>query len=187
VVVVTDYYKRGHNEVPTKGGILILGVVFLMLAIVTFIEHLKTPDLPFHVTDVDWAIIIVAGLFGAFGLVDDRVDIGRPLKIIFLFFFSFRPIFEVGSTMVTLPIIGSFDMSVFYLFLIVPLYVLVTSNLANMHSGFNGLASGVSAIIIGCLFIKFMYLFTSPTHCSLLNNPSSSSNMSFFCHSFSEA
>ncbi|CAD6493785.1 MAG: Phospho-N-acetylmuramoyl-pentapeptide-transferase [Candidatus Argoarchaeum ethanivorans] len=154
--VVTDYYKCNHNEVPTKGGILILGVVFTILAIVTFIEHFQALDIPVHVTGAGWAIITVAGLFGAFGLVDDFVDVGRPLKIILLFFFSFRLIFEIGSTMITLPFIGSFDAGIFYLFLITPLYVLVTANLTNMHSGFNGLASGLSAIVIACLLIKFI-------------------------------
>ncbi|OFV67673.1 MAG: UDP-N-acetylmuramyl pentapeptide phosphotransferase/UDP-N-acetylglucosamine-1-phosphate transferase [Candidatus Syntrophoarchaeum caldarius] len=154
--VVNDYYKLDSREVPTKGGILILGVVFLMLALLTIIEHLSTPDFNIQVTGVDWAILIVAGLFGAFGLVDDLVDVGRPLKIIFLYFFSFRLIFEIGSTMVTLPLIGSFDAGIFYLFLIIPLYVLVTANLTNMHSGFNGLASGVSLIIITTLLLKFI-------------------------------
>ena len=155
-VVAIDYYKSDHPEVPTKGGVIILAIVFLMLAIVTLIEHLPIHNLPIHITDVDWAIMIVAGLFGAFGLVDDLVDVGRPLKIILLFFFSFRLIFEIGSTTVTLPFIGSFETGLFYLFLIIPLYVLVTANLINMHSGFNGLASGLSVIIIATLLTKFI-------------------------------
>jgi UDP-N-acetylglucosamine--dolichyl-phosphate N-acetylglucosaminephosphotransferase len=111
---------------------------------------------PIHVSGVDWAILIVAGLFGAFGIVDDFVDVGRPVKIFMLFFFSYRLIFEIESTMVTVPFMGSFDFGAFYLFLIVPIYVLVAANLVNMHSGFNGLASGLSAIVLASLLIKFI-------------------------------
>jgi UDP-N-acetylglucosamine--dolichyl-phosphate N-acetylglucosaminephosphotransferase len=154
-IVTTDYYKKGLRKIPTRGGVVILAVVFLMLGVATLFEHLPV-HVPIHVSGIDWALIIVAGLFGAFGLVDDFVDIGRPVKIFMLFFFSFRLIFEIESTMVTVPFSGSFNFGSFYLFLIIPIYVLVAANLVNMHSGFNGLASGLSAVVIAFLLIKFI-------------------------------
>jgi UDP-N-acetylglucosamine--dolichyl-phosphate N-acetylglucosaminephosphotransferase len=153
--VTIDYYKRDSRKIPTRGGVAILAVVFLLFGGATIFEHLPVP-VPIHVSGVDWAILIVAGLFGAFGIVDDFVDVGRPVKIFMLFFFSYRLIFEIASTMVTVPFIGSFDFGAFYLFLIIPLYVLVAANLVNMHSGFNGLASGLSAIVLAFLLIKFV-------------------------------
>ncbi len=153
--VTPDYYKEDLRAIPTRGGVAILAVVFLLFGIATLFEHLQD-SVPVQVSEVDWAILIVAGLFGAFGMVDDFVDVGRPAKIFMLFFFSFRLIFEIKSTMVTIPLIGSFDPGAFYLFMIVPIYVLVAANLVNMHSGFNGLASGLSAIILASLLIKFI-------------------------------
>ena len=155
--VATDQYKRDSRKIPTWGGVAILAVVFFVFSVTTFFEQLAIPfSVPLRVTDVDWAILIVAGLFGAFGLVDDFVDVGRPLKVLMLFFFSYRLIFEVGSTLVTVPLLGSFDFGAYYLFLIVPIYVLVAANLVNMHSGFNGLASGLSGMILAFLLAKFM-------------------------------
>lgn len=155
--VAIDQYKRDLRKIPTQGGFAILAVVFLLFSMITVVEHLLAPfSVPIRVTDVDWAILIVAGLFGGFGLVDDLVDVGRPLKIFLLFFFSFRLIFEIGSTMVTIPLIGSFNFGGYYLFLIIPIYVLVAANLVNMHSGFNGLASGLSAILLAFMLIKFL-------------------------------
>lgn len=153
--VTIDYYKKGLRKIPTRGGVAILAVVFLLFGVATLFEHLSVP-VPIHVSGVDWALIIVAGLFGAFGLVDDFIDVGRPVKIFILFFFSFRLIFEIESTMVTVPLIGSIDFGAFYLFLIIPIYVLVTANLVNMHSGFNGLASGLSMIVLAFMLIKFI-------------------------------
>jgi len=155
--VATDQYKRDLRKIPTWGGVAILAVVFLLFSVAAIFEYLPVPfSVPLLVTDVDWAILIVAGLFGAFGLVDDFVDVGRPVKVLMLFFFSYRLIFEIGSTMVTIPFIGSFDFGAYYLFLIVPIYVLVAANLVNMHSGFNGLASGLSVMILAFLLVKFV-------------------------------
>jgi len=151
--VTVDRYKSDNRLVATRGGLAILAVTFLLAGIAILCEHF---GIPIHVTGADWAIIIVAGLFGAFGLVDDFVDVGRPLKVFMLFFFSYRLIFEINTTMVTFPLIGVKDLGPVYLFLIVPIYVLVTANLVNMHSGFNGLASGLSAIIMAFLLLKFI-------------------------------
>jgi len=44
---------------------------------------------------MDWAILIVAGLFAGFWLVGDLVNVGRAAKLFLLFFFSFRLIFDI--------------------------------------------------------------------------------------------
>ena len=67
---------------------------------------------------MDWAILIVAGLFAGFWLVGDLVNVGRAAKLFLLFFFSFRLIFDISSIVVTIPLLGSFDLGVYYLFLI---------------------------------------------------------------------
>ena len=76
--VTVDRYKGDNRLVATRGGLAILAVTFLLAGIAILCEHF---GIPIHVTGTDWAIIIVAGLFGAFGLVDDFVDVGRPLKL----------------------------------------------------------------------------------------------------------
>lgn len=50
---------------------------------------------------------------------------------------------------------------------IVPIYVLVTANLVNMHSGFNGFASGLSAIIMAFLLLKFIIEGYNSAHTQL--------------------
>jgi UDP-N-acetylglucosamine--dolichyl-phosphate N-acetylglucosaminephosphotransferase len=160
--VTTDRYKRELRAIPTQGGVAILAVVFLLFGMEAVLEHLPLYlSVPFHLTDTDWAILIVAGLYAGFGLVDDLVDVGRVVKIFLLFFFSFRLIFVISSTAVIIPLLGVVDLGVYHLFLIVPLYVLVVANLVNMHSGFNGLASGLSAILLAFLLVKFVMVGAS--------------------------
>ncbi|RZN42967.1 MAG: UDP-N-acetylglucosamine-1-phosphate transferase [Methanophagales archaeon ANME-1-THS] len=155
--VTIDRYKQDLREVPTQGGIAIVAVVLLVFILATLFDHLPiSASVPLQLSDVDWAILIVAGLFAAFGLVDDLVDVGRKAKLVLLFFLSYRLIFDISSTLVTIPFLGSFEFGVYYLLLIVPLYVMVVANLVNMHSGFNGLGSGLSAILLFFMLIKMV-------------------------------
>jgi UDP-N-acetylglucosamine--dolichyl-phosphate N-acetylglucosaminephosphotransferase len=108
-------------------------------------------------------------MFGIFGLWDDFVDVGRPLKVILPMIFVTPIIFAPDSffNYVWIPIYGELDMNFtlvsfitmrgFYRFIIIPVYVIVVSNLTNMHSGFNGLQSGLSSLILTSLLLKAIY------------------------------
>ena len=51
-------------------------------------------------------------------------------------------------------LIGEITRSDVFRITIIPIYVMVVSNLVNMHSGYNGLQSGLSSILIITLCIK---------------------------------
>lgn len=143
-IVATDYYKRDLRRVPTCGGISLLIVFFTILA------------LNFgRINRFDILAAITLGLFGFFGLLDDFLDVGRATKIFVPILFSI-PLSSALDTAVILPFIGEIDLGLFYLFIIAPVYVMVVANLVNMHSGFNGLAVGLSAILMAFLLIKSM-------------------------------
>ncbi|MDG6251429.1 UDP-N-acetylglucosamine-1-phosphate transferase, partial [Methanocalculus sp.] len=107
-----------------------------------------------YIAPVNYAIVMVVALFGLFGILDDIIDIGRPAKLVLLYYCSYTLIPFIGITTVHLPFIGVVDFDIIYLQLIVPTYVPVVANLVNMHSGFNGLAPGLSLIVLGTLVIK---------------------------------
>ena len=72
-VVAVDKYKKDLREIPTRGGIVIIGVIFLIFGIVSLLAHLPGPiSVPIHLTGADWAILIVAGLFA--GLVPSCIE-----------------------------------------------------------------------------------------------------------------
>ncbi|RJS80393.1 UDP-N-acetylglucosamine-1-phosphate transferase [Methanophagales archaeon] len=150
-IVAIDYYKNELRKIPTRGGVAILAVVLLMFGLAVLLEQLS---IPIHVSEVEWAMMLVVVLFGVFGAVDDFADVGRHTKIFLPFFFSFPLLFVIDSTTITLPFIGCLNFGVFYLILIVPIYVMVVANLVNMHSGFNGLVSGLMVIFFAFLLIK---------------------------------
>jgi UDP-N-acetylglucosamine--dolichyl-phosphate N-acetylglucosaminephosphotransferase len=128
-IIVKDYYKKDLTMVPTRGGIAILLIAMLSFSLNTLF---------FKFAETNYVALIVIALFGIFGILDDMIDIGRTSK----------------HTAITLPSIGSFELGILYLQFIVPTYVLVASNLVNMHSGYNGLSSGLSIIVLISLIIK---------------------------------
>jgi len=144
-LVVTDYYKKNKPMVPEKGGLIILLITLVSISIASLFF-----DLP-HST---FRIAAVLTLFGLTGLLDDLINIGRPSKIVMLYFFSFPLIPLISTNAIDFPLIGTIDFGIFYAIVIIPIYVMVTANLVNMHSGFNGLSSGLSLIILITLLAK---------------------------------
>ncbi len=144
-MVVKDYYKPGKNMVPTGGGIAILLVAMLALSL---------NSLFFEFTPTNYVALIVISMFGLFGVLDDMIDIGRTSKLLLMYYCSYPLIQYATHTAIIFPAIGSVELGIFYLQFIVPTYVLVASNLVNMHSGYNGMASGLSTIVLISLIIK---------------------------------
>jgi UDP-N-acetylglucosamine--dolichyl-phosphate N-acetylglucosaminephosphotransferase len=140
-----DYYKPGKVMVPDRGGIAIL-----LIAMVCF----SLSTLFFKYSTTNYVVLIVIALFGLFGILDDMIDIGRVTKLLLMYYCSYPLIQYATHTAFALPAIGQIELGILYLQFIVPTYVLVASNLVNMHSGYNGLASGLSTIILIALIIK---------------------------------
>jgi UDP-N-acetylglucosamine--dolichyl-phosphate N-acetylglucosaminephosphotransferase len=145
--IVKDMYKISTPEIPTNGGLPILLIAIFSLSILTLF-YAKS------ITPINYTIIVVVVLFALFGLLDDMVNIGRPAKLILLYYCSYPLIPFITSTLIMLPLVGSTDFSIIYLQLIIPTYVPVVANLVNMHSGFNGLAPGLSLIVLATLVLK---------------------------------
>lgn len=145
--VVKDMYKKSTPQIPTNGGLPILLVAIFALSILTlFYAKIITP--------INYTIIVVVVLFALFGLLDDMINIGRPAKLILLYYCSYPLIPFITSTIIIFPLLGPTDFSIVYLQLIIPTYVPVVANLVNMHSGFNGLAPGLSLIVLASLVLK---------------------------------
>ncbi|MEA3325373.1 MAG: UDP-N-acetylglucosamine-1-phosphate transferase [Euryarchaeota archaeon] len=147
-MVVKDYYKTGKVCVPTNGGLLIGLVVLVMLS----------ASVIFCNSTINFVIVYIAVMYAIFGILDDHLQIrNRWLKIFFPYFLSY-PIALILQPHATGTISHFTDMtptmlSCFY-YIIAPVYVMVVSNMVNMHSGFNGLQSGLSSIVFFFLLVK---------------------------------
>ena len=144
---VRDMYKKTLTEVPVNGGlILLLFTIFSISVLTLFYGKVITP--------INYTIIVVVVLFALYGLLDDMVNIGRPAKLILLYYCAYPLIPFITASLLVSPVFGGMDLSILYLQIIIPTYVPVVANLVNMHSGFNGLAPGLSLIILATLILK---------------------------------
>ncbi len=171
--VVRDMYKRFKHEIPTKGGLAVLFTIYLTVVIVpSFFRVLNkvnsNVEVPDTLTQTDQAILLVIMMFALYGIIDDLINVGRPAKVALPILFSLPLIVVVTPSSLTLPIWGMVDFekgiefpiigfikySRLTRYVVMPLYIMVVANLMNMHSGFNGLQSGLSLILLAALLIK---------------------------------
>ena len=143
--VARDYHKKGERMVPTGGGIAIMLAVLFSLSI---------NSLFYKFNAANYVVLNVIILFGLFGILDDMIDIGRTAKLILMYYCSYPLIQYATHSGIVFPFLGQVELGNLYSQLIVPTYVLVTANLVNMHSGFNGMSSGLSLIVLFSLLIK---------------------------------
>ncbi len=143
-LVVPDYYKNHVRYVPTSGGLSIL-LSFYLIALLAMLGVFST-----RLTFPEVVAMFVVALYGLFGLLDDLIDVGRATKVVFPPVFTLPIAFVVPQAWI--PGIG--EVGGYLLFLAAPIYVMVVANLVNMHSGFNGMASGLTSILLAFLLIK---------------------------------
>ena len=152
--LVRDVYKKGYPMIPSFGGIPILfGVIFglilsqIMASPETFIEMEKLLIFYFVVLS-----------FGIFSLADDLIDIGRKAKI-FLPFFLALPIALLNIDTTFYFGFGEIELGMIFAYLVAPLYLMVVANLINMHSGYNGLQTGLSGILLVTIAAKVIMVY----------------------------
>tara|TARA_B100002052_G_scaffold290426_1_gene309032 strand:- start:502 stop:1566 length:1065 start_codon:yes stop_codon:yes gene_type:complete len=167
--VAKDMYKSSRPEITTNLGIILVFTTFIttslipvIVRIVSYLDFLAVEVVDLSQTHM--AFLLVISIYALYGLVDDLVDVGRVLKLVLPVTFAFPIISVMTVNEIWLPFYGFTSLkgefflgtnwSDLFRLTVVPLYVMVVSNLINMHSGYNGLQSGLSFIIIVTLCIK---------------------------------
>lgn len=153
--LVEDKYKKKKDKIPTMGGIAMLGGVFVALSL-SQIFNTISPD-TFVTKEYIGKLFIfyfVVLVYAMFGLVDDLFKPKRRYdKIIVILSLSFPIASLISDTSLNL-IFANVEFGWIYLLVIAPIYIMVVSNLINLHSGYNGLAMGMSWVLIAALLVK---------------------------------
>lgn len=148
-IVGKDMNKIEQPYLPEMGGLgVIIGFVFGFLSILFFNFMGYSGVL---ITDYLLASIIVIILISLVGIYDDLYDMRQRNKALLPFILAIPLGFFVPSEM-KVPFLGLIDFG-YTMFFFVPLGVTCASNSANMLEGFNGLGTGLAAIITGTLII----------------------------------
>jgi len=167
--VVPDMYKISKPKIPTNAGIIVLFISYISVSILPVLTRILNlagilNDNSSDLSETNLAFLLVISIFALYGLVDDLVDIGQKLKLIIPLTFSYPLLSIINPSVFSVPFIKDIDLTIqFYdiitfgdLFsiFIISIYVMVVANLVNMHSGFNGLQSGLSIILLSTIIIK---------------------------------
>ena len=171
--VVPDHYKIYKPDIPTQGGLVVLfstffAVITMSLWYSVLDRYTGLADIPQGISETDMAIMLVIAMFGIFGIFDDLIDVGHLSKVILPFFFAYPLLSIITPEHLTIPIYGDVDFESYREFpfvgkiyvytiariIIMPIFIIGVTNLVNMHSGFNGLQTGLSCIILLAIIIK---------------------------------
>jgi len=167
--VAKDMYKFNKTLIPTNAGMILMFTSFISISLTPLLIRLSSFvfKIEFESADltiINLALISVVSLYALYGLVDDLVDIGRILKVLLPISFGYPLISVIHPSLVWFPFIGDINLdellfgdvtkSDIFRIVVIPVYVMVVANLVNMHSGYNGLQSGLSLLIISTLCVK---------------------------------
>ena len=146
--MVKDMHKVGYPMIPVLGGAAILAglVVSLALSEVLLANKAELSGL--------FIFYFVIFVYGMYGLLDDIFHFkNRHSKILILLVLSLPLGSLIRGTTINLGFV-SMDLGLFYTLVIVPVYVMVVSNLINLHAGFNGLGPGTTLVMLMAAGIK---------------------------------
>ncbi len=141
-----DMYKLDKPPVAEMGGIII--VISLMAGILIIASLSRLPY-------VIYLTIFVLLLYFFFGLVDDILGISGSLdltpqkiaKVVVPLFFAY-PLAHQVDNVINLSFFGEVGIGILYPIIFLPVYIMVSANLMNMYSYYNGQSSGTTLIIL---------------------------------------
>jgi UDP-N-acetylglucosamine--dolichyl-phosphate N-acetylglucosaminephosphotransferase len=145
---VKDMYKLNKPDIPTMGGFTIIAGIMISIVITQLLVDVIdiTRFLVFYM------IIII---YGTFGLMDDLIDIGRKIKIFAPYFMALPIALVTTDTNISL-LVYTLELGIVYSYLFAPVYIMVVSNLINMHSGYNGLSGGLTFLLLCFVSLKLI-------------------------------
>jgi len=166
---VPDQHKVGRPLIPNGLGVLFVLTTTVYLFSIYFSNKVFNLGLDTSVNGVSAALTLaVCILFGGFmGLLDDFMDLKWRYKA-FMPLIAALPLMYYAlenpalRTSISIPFIGTLQFGEAYIFLIIPLIVMVVTNAVNMLGGLNGLETICPAIVI----VGLMAL--SPTYILML-------------------
>jgi UDP-N-acetylglucosamine--dolichyl-phosphate N-acetylglucosaminephosphotransferase len=147
---VPDQHKIGQPL--TRNGLGVLYVLFttIYLFLIYFLNNPAGVTTPISSAPLILAACI---LFGGFmGLLDDWMDLKWRYKA-FMPLIAALPLISFAQainarTAIAIPLIGTIDFGASYFYIIIPLIIMIVTNVVNMLGGLNGLETVCPAIVI---------------------------------------
>ena len=152
---VPDQHKADRPLIPNGLGVLYVLTTIIYLFSIYFSNKVFNLGLDTSVNGVSAALTLaVCILFGGFmGLLDDFMDLKWRYKA-FMPLIAALPLMYYAlenpalRTSISLPLIGTIQFGEAYIFIIIPLIVMIVTNTVNQLGGLNGLETICPAVVI---------------------------------------
>ncbi len=152
---VPDQHKVGRPLISTGLGVFYVLTTTICLFVIYFSNKVFSLGLDTSVNGVSAALTLaVCILFGGFmGLLDDFMDLKWRYKA-FMPLIAALPLMYYAlenpalRTSISLPFVGTLQFGEAYIFIIIPLIVMIVTNTVNQLGGLNGLETICPAIVI---------------------------------------
>ncbi|RME79710.1 MAG: hypothetical protein D6769_01615 [Methanobacteriota archaeon] len=150
-LVSRDMHKESPREVAhTAGPAIIFGVVAGVLVGVAYTIFVGNG---LDITDV-FAGLASLIIISYIGLVDDLFVLEQYWKPLLPIIAAIPLIAtNMGDPTITLPFLGVMNVGLLYPLVLVPLGIIVASNVTNMLAGFNGLEAGMGIVMFAALTV----------------------------------
>ncbi|MHA2385819.1 MAG: hypothetical protein ACXAEE_06380, partial [Candidatus Thorarchaeota archaeon] len=150
-----DVHKPNTPEVAKGGGFVVLFAIVTSLLIVIGITTFQDQEVD---TGLLAALVSIL-LAGMIGLLDDNLDFRNRTKIALPMIASIpMMVMQVGTTTMSIPLIGTVDLGVLYPLVVIPLMMTFIIDSTNMYGGMNGLEAGLSIINSAALILYVVLL-----------------------------
>ena len=163
---VPDQHKVGRPLIPNGLGVLFVLTTTIYLFSIYFSNKIFNIGLDTSANGVSAALTLaVCILFGGFmGLLDDFMDLKWRYKAFMpliaalpLMYYAFEN--PALRTSIAIPFFGTIQFGEAYIFIIIPLIVMIVTNTVNQLGGLNGLETICPAIvIIGLMALSQSYI-----------------------------
>ncbi len=159
---VPDQHKVGKPLIPNGFGVIYVLTTTVYLFSIYFSNRVFDLGLDTSVNGVSAALTLaVCILFGGFmGLLDDFMDLKWRYKA-FMPLIAALPLMYYAienpllRTSISIPFVGTIQFGAAYIFIIIPLIVMIVTNTVNQLAGLNGLETVCPAIVIlGLMFFS---------------------------------
>ena len=147
---VYDMYKKTKPKIANLGGVCIwIGILVSIVLSQLLLKEFSTEKL--------LVFYFVVFIHAIFGLLDDLINISQKIKVVAPFFMAL-PIALLNQETAFDIVFTTFDLGLIATYLVAPLFLMIVTNLTNTHSGYNGLASGLSLILLVSLGLRSFLL-----------------------------
>lgn len=188
-LVGKDIHKYYLKKVAESGGVIVLAGfsfgVLIYIAIGTFVLN-RSNEMLVEIFSMLTTILLISFVAFTDDILGWKIGLRKRTRLILVALASI-PLMAInaGHSVISLPLIGDFNLGVFYALILIPVGIVGATTTYNFLAGYNGLEAGQGILLLSAMAI--VTYFTGNAWLSLIALCMVASLFSFLLYNFSPA